>query len=223
MTCHSPLGWCDQRGCEINGCPYTEKCAAQSKTTQELFWTGQSGNDYTKRNQVKWRERVPFWRRVLTHTLPNNVMEIGCNEGWNLRAIRETSPGTVLMGIDINHEAVRRAKQAGFDVHWKEAREIPFLGIDFDLAFTVGMLIHVPPEHLTATMRSIVQCSSRYVLAVEYEASTEEEIEYRGMPGLLWRRPFGQIYVQDHGLKLVDSWDAGPGFDRCTAWLLEIA
>ena len=68
-------------------------------------------------------------------------------------------------------------------------------------------------------MERVVRASTDYVLAVEYAADEEQEIEYRGQMGLLWKRPYGKLY-QDLGLELEQSWDAGAGFDNCTAWLL---
>jgi len=69
-------------------------------------------------------------------------------------------------------------------------------------------------------MQKIVDQSYRYVLAVEYESEQEEEIEYRGHTGKLWRRPFGKLY-EEMGLRLVGKIENAPGFDSCAAWLLE--
>lgn len=182
------------------------------------FWAGSFGNSYLERNQVDWRARVPFWRLILHLTRPNSVFEIGANAGWNLRAIREASPGTHVAGIDVNAKASRAARNDGIQVYDREATVMRTNDRTFDLVFTAGVLIHVEPEKLAEVMQAAAVRSNRYVLAVEYEAQTEEEVEYRGHAGKLWRRPYGALY-EEMGLRMVAEGDA-QGFDRCRYWLL---
>lgn len=185
------------------------------------FWAGDFGCEYLKRNRVNWRARLPLWHSIISQTNPNNVLEIGANAGWNLRAIRESSPGTYVCGIDVNRQAAEAAKRDGYSVEVHEAREL----IDgepeaFDLVFTAGVLIHIAPEELEAVMAAAIHKSRRYVVAIEYENPIEQELEYRGHAGKLWKRPFGDLYVK-MGLRLVNRGPAGVGFDRCAYWLLE--
>lgn len=183
-------------------------------------WAGTWGQEYTARNRADWRARIPFWREVLDLTGARSVYEVGCNAGWNLSAIKAASNGLVEgYGHDVNYDAVLQARSAGLDVtHAERWPEDAFL-YRVDLSFTAGVLIHIAPKELPSMMRQIVGTSADYVLAVEYAADKEEEVLYRGQSGMLWRRPYGQLY-QDMGLQLVKEWDAGPGFDRCTAYLL---
>jgi hypothetical protein len=87
--------------------------------------------------------------------------------------------------------------------------------------FTAGVLIHVPPVDLPETLVSIVNASKRWVLAIEYEAASEEPVPYRGHEERLWRRPFGLQY-EAMGLEVEDRGQLGPGdgFDFTTYWLL---
>ena len=149
------------------------------------------------------------------------MYEVGCNAGWNLSAIRRASPDVALHGVEVNGRAYRQARAAGIvGLHNAPALEIlRFYESEFDLVFTAGVLIHVAPAEIEATMRAIVNASADYVLAVEYAADKEEEVEYRGEHRALWKRPYGELY-QRMGLTLVDEGDAGPGFDRCHYWLL---
>lgn len=189
------------------------------KTPQEELWAGSFGDDYTGRNRVDWRARRPFWEKILAMTRPDNIMEVGCNAGWNMRAIHDLSPGTKVLGIDVNQGAVRQARQAGLDATITRALDCGDLMIDIDLVFTAGVLIHVAPDDLEPTMGALIERTHRYVLAVEYDSDQENEIEYRGGLDRLWKRPFGQMY-EALGLNLVATGDA-PGFDRCTYWLME--
>lgn len=182
---------------------------------QQQFWAGEFGNDYVKRNQVNWRARIPFWDDIIYQAGARSVHEVGTNCGWNLSAIKRVDSEIVLTGNDINPNAIRQAQSAGLVVYGNADAIVPA-----ELVFTAGVLIHVAPADLESLMRRIVDASYRYVLAVEYASEQEEEIEYRGHACKLWRRPFGKLY-QHMGLKMVHVQERAPGFDNCTAWLLE--
>lgn len=181
---------------------------------QEKFWAGEFGNAYTDRNQVDWRARIPFWHRIIELTGARSVHEVGCNCGWNLSAIHRVFPDVKVSGNDFNVRALQQAGAAGFDVF--EGHGVRFS----ELVFTAGVLIHVGPQALDEIMQRIVDSSYRYVLAVEYEDIEEVEVEYRGHAGKLWRRPYGALY-EALGLKTIWREPNAPGFDDCTAVLLE--
>lgn len=71
-------------------------------------------------------------------------------------------------------------------------------------------------------MREIYRVSRRYILAIEYFASEDTSITYRGESELLWKRDFGAHY-QKLPLDLLSTGYLGPerGFDRCNWWLLQ--
>jgi hypothetical protein len=77
-----------------------------------------------------------------------------------------------------------------------QARNLPYRDGWFDLTFTMGVLIHQPPETLPLVMSEIVRCSRRYVLCGEYFAEEPTEVAYRGQTGALFKRNFGAYYQQ---------------------------
>ena len=188
-------------------------------------WAGEFGNAYTARNQVDWVARTHFWKRILDRAPARSIFEVGCNAGWNLSAIKRVAPWANPCGIDINYTALRRARHAGLDVQGGDIHSL-FTNGDVkeskELVFTAGVLIHLPQPELDATMRAIVDLSCRWVLAIEYWSEAHEEVNYRGMDGMLWKRPFGKMY-QALGLTMLASGGAPKkeGFDDCTWWLLE--
>lgn len=186
------------------------------------FWEGSFGNDYVDRNRVDWAKRVPFWRSLIPDDV-TTILEVGCNIGGNLKAIR-AAVDIKPVGVDVNEKALLEAAGAGFEVHRMPGHEVSCrLGTGvFDLVFTAGVLIHVAPEELQWTMRAIVNASRKYVVAVEYAHPEETEVEYRGHDGKLWKRPFGRLY-EAMGLKTIGFGFVSDdkGFDRCTYWLLE--
>lgn len=190
---------------------------------QERFWAGDFGRDYTARNRVNWRSRVSFWDLILEKTGARSALEVGCNAGWNLMALRAVDPTLKLRGVDVNEEAVREAKAEFLDARIVPGAQVGGLWPGrFGLTFTAGVLIHVAPEDLESTMRSLVAASNRHVLAVEYAAASEEHVEYRGHAEKLWKRPYGQLY-EELGLEMeaVGELGAGDGFgEGCTYWLM---
>lgn len=182
------------------------------------LWAGEFGNEYLRRNQVDWRDRIGFWSTIMRTTGARSVFEMGCNAGWNLSAIRRVFPDVVAIGNDINTEACKQAWQAGVQVVNKLdfTNEVPGR---YELVFTAGVLIHIEPEHLREVMQALIDKSYRWVLAVEYAADAEEQVEYRGHKDKCWKRPYGELY-RELGLLCVESGDAGPGFDKCTYWLM---
>lgn len=194
-------------------------------TEQEQFWKGEFGSDYTERCRVVWRSRIPFWSSIVEMTKPRSILEVGCNAGWNMRALRVVDPTVTIRGCEINQTALQEAADVGLYVAeaslFDLKKEWPDDG--FDLVATVGVLIHIAPEDLPRAMDSIISVSNRYVLAVEYADETEVEVEYRGHTERLWRRPFGRLYVE-RGLKIISEFDApADAFDRCRVWLCEKA
>lgn len=191
-------------------------------TEQSQWWAGPAGEAYTARNRVRYWERYEFWERIAETTRARSIYEVGTNAGWNLTAINDQCDGVALYGCDVNPIAVGQARAAGLDVFQGDALEAlsNFPNPTFDLVFTCGVLIHIPPATLPLVMQAIVNASAQYVLAVEYEGD-ETMVEYRGEAERLWRRHYGALY-EDMGLKLVDSGQVGPkdGFDNCTWWLL---
>ena len=192
-------------------------------TAQEEFWRGSFGFEYTDRCRVDWQTRVPFWRDIIHDFRPRSVLEVGCNAGWNLHAIRSIATDIALAGVDVNQAAREEAAQAGFEVHDTPASLVGNRWPNqFDLVFTAGVLIHVAPGDIADVMDSIIAASRRWVLAIEYAANEEEEVAYRGHWERLWRRPFGAMYA-DMGLVPIESGllSNDDGFDRCGYWMLE--
>lgn len=186
------------------------------------FWAGEFGDEYNRRNEVDWTTRVPFLRRVLDETGARSILDVGTNRGWNLRALKSIDDTLEMSGMDVNRSAIEEAQAAGFDVVEGTADQaVQEFGLGVcDLAITSGVLIHIAPEDLVPSMAAIRDVSRRYVLAIEYEADTAQEVEYRGHKGKLWKRPFGRLYA-DLGLSLVEYTPNVEGYDRCAAWLLE--
>lgn len=191
-------------------------------TDTQKFWIDEGGDAYHKRNRVEWWKRKPVWDGLINMTAARSVFEFGTGPGWNLSAIKAVHAEVGCWGCDINANAVREAQAAKLDVHAGSLIQMGYTIPTFDLTYTVGCLIHIAPRYLEEIMRRMILMSNRYVLSIEYESDIEVEINYRGQDGLLWKRPYGEMY-RALGLKFVSGGTVGPadGFDHCTWWLGE--
>src|SRR4051812_5014195 len=143
------------------------------------FWRGDFGNTYTSRNNLKpelLRARTAMWSSILSHTLkapPASILEAGANIGMNLRALRMLS-GARMMALEPNDKAreilVEDEVVAATDVKAGIASAIGWPDKAADLVFTSGVLIHIHPDNLHASMREIHRCSARWIVSVEYFA-----------------------------------------------------
>jgi len=199
---------------------------------QVEFWRGDFGNSYTDRNGLKpdlLHARTMLWAEILRNMRgdrPQTILEVGANIGVNLRALSRLT-GARLMAVEPNDKArailVEDKVVAAADAREGIASSIPFADASADLAFTSGVLIHIHPDNLEASMREIHRVSSNWILSVEYFADRPEEIRYRGHESVLFKRDFGGMWLDLlPDLKLADygfCWKRETGLDNLTWWL----
>ena len=171
-------------------------------------WRGAFGSDYMGRNAASedtFRQIARAYDRILTTSgikrEIGSVLEVGANIGLKLAGLRRVlGPSVRLSALEPNPEAcaqLRAAKGLALaEVLESDGYRIPAPDDSYDLVFTNGVLIHVPPDRLATVMREICRVSRRYVLCAEYFSRTPTEIPYRGEAGLLWKRDFGRTYLE---------------------------
>ena len=177
-------------------------------TPQESLWAGEFGREYAQRNRGTdlVRSNVALFARVLAGTDGvRSVLELGCNIGNNLRALRALLPDSTLRGVEINAEAAAEVTAWG----GAEVDVASIIGYSapepVDLAFTKGVLIHINPDRLPEVYASLTSASTRYVMVCEYYNPTPVEVRYRGVDHALFKRDFaGEILDSTPGLRLVD-------------------
>jgi pseudaminic acid biosynthesis-associated methylase len=169
--------------------------SAEEATRLEELWAGEFGDQYVERNRQAGANRGPFWGSILDRTRAKSILEVGCNIGGNLRWL--VGPGRRVVGADVNEGALAALAidVTGAEGVLSPARSMPFEDGEFELTFTMGVLIHQPEESLGAVMDELVRCSARWVLVGEYHASETEEIAYRGVEGALFRRDYGTLFI----------------------------
>jgi len=95
-----------------------------------------------------------------------SVFEFGCGAGRNLLAISNRCPNANLVGVDINKDGVRRARNQGLDVR-EGGEEILSLWMErhFDACLTVSVMDHLPdPEPVLVALARV---SNRFLVMLE--------------------------------------------------------
>lgn len=190
----------------------------------EELWGGDFGDAYIERNRNAADARGPFWNALLDEFPVRRALEVGCNTGANLRWLVGRVPE--VYGIDVNQRALAELRRTLSDVNavHAPARQVPFRDGWFDMVFTMGVLIHQPPQALPLVMSEIVRSSSRYVVCGEYFAEEPTEVPYRGQRGALFKRDFGGMYLElfpELVLRKQGFLSRAEGWDDVTWWVLE--
>jgi pseudaminic acid biosynthesis-associated methylase len=178
------------------------------RSTQEELWAGEFGNDYIIRNRdgaLISSNRALFDKILSRTTGVTSAIEFGPNIGNNLRALRELMPEGDLHSVEINAAAAQEIRAWGGAtvevasvLEFEPARQ-------WDLSFTKGVLIHLPPEALPDIYDKLAAASSRYVMVCEYYNPSPVEVTYRGHEHALFKRDFaGEIMDAHPELRLVD-------------------
>lgn len=195
-------------------------------------WRGDFGNAYVERNlydEAHHKQRLGCWSRLLGSlggAAPASILEVGSNIGLNLRALKQLTMAE-LYAVEPNAAARAKLVDEGtvaadhaFDA---SADKIPLPDNSVDLAFTYGVLIHIPPVVLTESCAELVRVSRRYIVCVEYFNDRPIELPYHGNTGMLFRRDFGGFYLDNWPqLEIVESgffWSRQWDQDNLTWWI----
>ncbi len=195
-------------------------------------WKGEFGDDYAERNRATVEtvgDAARAFAEILAHVKnspPASSLEVGANIGINLRALSVLTDAA-LFAVEPNARAREQlvADKVVPQGHLFDAvaTKLPLEDGAVDLAFTSGVLIHVPPKDLEAAYGEIHRVAARYILCIEYFSQTPVEIPYRGHEGLLFKRNFGSMWLDLFpGLDPVANgffWKRTTGLDDLNWWL----
>jgi len=195
-------------------------------------WRGDFGDAYVDRNNDiddRVNQRVTAFHRIFDHLgadSPQNILEVGCNAGLNLRALRHISDAT-LSAVEPNKKArdilIDDAVLDEARLHDATGDNLPFPDQAFDLTFTSGVLIHIEPENLESVYREIHRVSGRFILTMEYFSPRPETISYRGNDDMLFKRDFGALWLDlfDDMEPVAEGffWKRTTGLDDLNWWL----
>ena len=180
----------------------------KNQDDQSSFWSGDFGDEYILRNTSKDEsvvKMIMFGRMLKNANKVGSAVELGCNIGLNLEALKSLNDDVSLCGYEINRNAILKARDLGIG-SIQEANITRPIKIEakFEMSFTVGVLIHIAPEQLTQVYENLYNLSSRYILICEYYNPTPVMVEYRDNKDKLFKRDFAGEMLDLYDLTLID-------------------
>ncbi len=179
------------------------------KTEQESFWAGNFGNAYRERSQVDQRQLATsarIWGNALTamQYTPKSALELGCNIGRNLQALRFLAPSMEIDGVEINEDSAAEARKLGTGKVYTQSILDFVPERQYEMVFTRGVLIHLNPEALPQVYHTMYTASTRYICLFEYYNPTPVTVSYRNHEERLFKRDFaGELMDTYPDLRLV--------------------
>ena len=180
----------------------------KKKHYTEKVWSGKFGNQYIDRNKNEelLKSKTIFFKKIIKNKYKiKNAIEFGCNIGLNFQAIKNINNKINHHGVEINKQAVDILKKKKickvyhssiFDFETKNK---------FDLTFTKGVLIHVPPKFLKQSYQKLYNYTNKYILIAEYYNPIPKTIKYRGHNKILYKRDFAKDLMELYeDLQLID-------------------
>jgi pseudaminic acid biosynthesis-associated methylase len=181
---------------------------AEFSTPQEEFWVGHFGDEYMARNAGEdvVNSNLALFANIL-RCAPGvrSILELGCNIGLNLEALKRVDAGFELTGYEINDRAAAIARDKKIaNIRTQTIVEPLDRAQSFDLKFTKTVLIHINPDVLAAVYDNLYQLSRRYIMVCEYYNPTPVVVNYRGHSDRLFKRDFAGDLIDRYQLKLVN-------------------
>lgn len=168
---------------------------------QGLFWKNEFGNEYINRNNNEdlIAANINLFSDILSNTKDiRSVIELGCNIGLNLKAIKTLKSSVELSGIEINENAYIALQNIEYIKSYNQS--ILDFKIDYkrDFVFTKGVLIHINPEELPEVYDLMYNMSNKYICMVEYYNPTPVSVDYRGYKDKLFKRDFAGEFMKKY-------------------------
>ena len=182
---------------------------SEFKTSQEKFWYGEFGDQYSSR--VRGEKLLSSYISMHSSILKKimgikTIIEFGSNIGINLDAYRTLIPEAHLSAVEINPKAVLELKQ-NQNINKVYSQSLFDFKVDYqrDLVLIKTVLIHIDPSHLEKVYEILYNTSRKYICIAEYYSPYPDEVEYRGYRDKLFKRDFaGDMLDKFKDLCLVD-------------------
>lgn len=105
----------------------------------------------------------------------NSIFEVGFFSGRNLHYINKTFKNIKIAGLEINPEAVRFAKSKinSNELYEMDLHNLNNIKNKYDIVFTSGVLIHVPPQEIESVILKMVSKANKYIMHIEDNGNNE--------------------------------------------------
>jgi SAM-dependent methyltransferase len=154
------------------------------------------------------RRDVPYYLvqeafvcEYLHRCAPASVLEFGCGFGRHLRNLREVD-GLELFGCDQSRTMLAGVGRWAND-DWRRARvrlieprrRLPYEDKQFDVVFTVSVLIHIHPDDVADVLGELLRVASWHILHIE-NTPTDTARQTSAEHGGCWAHPLADLYAR---------------------------
>ena len=162
------------------------------------FW-----NKYTIENESKHNvEFTKFIKDMATSLRSNNVLEIGCNSGNDLRDFPNDFE---VHGVDLNEQALEIAKKRfpTFKFDKGSITDLPFEESSIDFVFTHNVLNYIDEDDMDKAINEMYRVSKKYILNCELYDENESPIDGNNKA---WKRNVYKRWLQ-YQVKIISHVD----------------
>lgn len=149
-------------------------------------------NKYTDDNESKYNEEFSkFIRDLATSLRANNVLEVGCNSGNDLRSFPNDFD---VHGVDLNDHALDIAKKKlpSFKFQNGSIIDLPYEESSIDFVFTHYVLNYISENKIDKAIKELYRVSKKYILNCELYDENESPIDGNSK---LWKRNIYKRWV----------------------------
>jgi len=130
-------------------------------------------NKYTDDNESKYNEEFSkFIKDLATSLKSNNVLEVGCNSGNDLRSFPNDFD---VHGVDLNDHALEIAKKKfpSFKFQSGSIIDLPYEESSIDFVFTHYVLNYISENEIDKAINELYRVSKKYILNCEFYDENE--------------------------------------------------
>lgn len=134
-------------------------------------------NKYTDDNESKYNEEFSkFIKDLATSLRSNNVLEVGCNSGNDLRNFPNDFD---VHGVDLNDHALDIAKKKFPSFKFKNGSiiDLPYEESSIDFVFTHNVLNYISENQIDKAIKELYRVSKKYILNCESYDENESPID----------------------------------------------
>lgn len=131
-----------------------------------------------------WQKQIfpqHYWLlKTIRRLKPQSILEAGCGFGRNLKFLTDNDIiANRITGIDISSVLLAQARLSkSVRLIRANVLSLPFSSHSFDLVFTHGLLMHLPPSQLPRALSELIRVSQKYLILIEEIRSRPQQLNY---------------------------------------------
>ena len=150
------------------------KAYQQYKKDPRMVWQKRGGfyfeaeSSYRGPNSPSARQEK-FFIDEIRKLSPSRILEVGCGYGRLLKPIAESVELKRIVGVDFSDTMLRKAEQyinnSKVELILADATQgLPFVDDAFDVVYTSGVLMHIPPPKDVVARQELIRVTSKYII-----------------------------------------------------------